>query len=228
VTLRLTVLTAVAVALAASPAQAAVLNANKQCYREGDLRDPVIFGGGPFTPGGRVNVTRDGIPIGELEVNAAGNVSGVLTRPPIIDPADQRPFNLVATDQANPALTGTLTRLVSQVEIRVRPERASPATRRRITARGFTSGLSLYAHIRRGRSRRNVRIGALTAPCGTLQARRRLFRKGSKNGFYRVQFDTSPTLSPAAHPNVAFRVRIYTRFRRASSASIAERWVRLD
>lgn len=227
--LRLTFLTAVAVALAASPAEAAVLFANKQCYREADPRDPVIFGGGPFTPGGSVNVTRDGLPIGALQANAAGLVSGILTRPPVIDPAKERPFMLVATDQRNPALTATLTRLVSQLDVTVRPTGGRPGIRRRITARGFTGGGSLYAHVVRARSRHTVRIGRLSGACGTLKVRRRVFRKRTRNGTYRVQFDASRSYSTTTYPSLTFRVRIFTIFRpRRSAASASQRWVRID
>ena len=227
--LGLTFLTAVAISVVAAPAQAAVLNANKPCYREGDAKDPVVFGGGPFTPGGNVNVTRDGLPIGTLETDAAGNISGVLTRPPIIDPANERSFTLMATDQVNPGLTGTLTRLVSQLDVNVRPTGGKPAVKRRISARGFTGGGSLYAHVVRRGKTRNVRIGALTGPCGTLSTKKRVFSKKAKNGTYRVQFDASPSYSTATYPSLTFRVRIFTVFRRrASSAGGGESWVRVD
>ena len=226
--LRLTFPLVLAVALAASPAQAAFLDANKQCYREGDEKDPVIFGGGPFTPGGDVSVTRDGMPIGALRASPAGNVSGLLTRPPIIDPARQRPFTLVATDQRNPALSGTLTRLVSQLDVNVRPTGGRPAARRRIAARGFTGGTALHAHVVRGRKRRSVRVGRLAGPCGTLTTRKRIFRKGTRNGSYIVQFDSNPRYSSASHPKLVFRVRIFTVFRRSSAASAAGRWAKLD
>ena len=226
--LRLTLLTAVAVALAASPAEAAVLTANKECYREADPRDPVVFTGGPFTPGGFVNVSRDGLPIGELRATARGIVSGILTRPPIIDPARERRFTLVATDQRNPALTGALTRLVFQLDVTVRPTGGRPAVRRRISARGFTGGGSLYAHVVRGRRARNVRIGRLAGPCGKLTARKRIFGTRTRNGTYRVQFDASRGYSTTTYPKLAFRVRIFTIFRRRSSAASTERWVRID
>ncbi len=231
--LRFTLLTVVAVALTASPAQAATLIANKQCYREGDASDPVRFLGGPFTPNGNVNVTRDGIPIltqegRPLRANAAGIVAGILTRAPIIDPVKERPFTLVATDAANPALTGTLTRLVSQLDVTVRPPGGRPATRRRINARGFTGGGTLYAHVVRGRSRRNVRIGRLTGPCGTLTARKRLFRKGARVGTYRVQFDASRGYSPRTYPQQTFRVRIFTLFRSRAGAASSADWLRID
>jgi hypothetical protein len=234
VNLRLTAVTAVAFAFAVAPAQAAVLNANKLCYREGARADPtktdvVAFGGGPFTPGSRVSVTRDGLPLaGTLPVNAAGFISG-LTTPPIIDPAPQRSFTLVATDQANPALTGTLTRLVTQLAVTVRPSQGSPASRRRIAARGFTGGGTLYAHIRRGRRTRNVRIAAISGPCGTATARKRLWPRRTRNGVYRVQFDANPRYSAATFPAVPFRVTIRTVLRpRSRSAATAERWERTD
>lgn len=227
--LRVTFLTAVAVALTATPAQAAVLNANKDCYREGDPTDPVIFAGGPFTPGGTVNVSRDGEPIGTLQANSAGAVSGLLSRAPIIDPRKQRPFTLVATDQANPALTGTLTRLVSQLQVTVRPAGGQPGARRRINARGFTQGGTLYAHVVRRGGRRDVRIGRLAGPCGTLTARKRIFRRRPKNGTYRVQFDTSRAYLRRTRPSLAFRVRIFTVSRpRSGAASAAQRWVKID
>lgn len=227
--LRLVVLTAVAVALVASPARAAVLTANKQCYREADPRDPVTFAGGPFTPGGNVNVTLDGMLLPRPLVARGGIIAGALSMAPSIAPARQRPFTLVATDQANPALTGTLTRLASQLRVTVRPSGGRPARRRRITARGFTGGGTLYAHVVRGRSRRTTRIGRVKGACGTLTARKRIFRRGARNGRYRVQFDTSRRFSSRTYPSRVFRVRIFTVFRpRASAAGVTERWRAVD
>ncbi len=227
-TLRLTFVTALVIALGASPVHAAVLNANKQCYREADPSDPVIFAGGPFTPFGFVSVSRDGLPIGELQATAAGIVSGVLTRPPIIDPARQRPFTVVVTDQRNPALTGSLTRLVSQLDVTVRPSGGRPAARRRISARGFTGATRLYAHVARGRRTRLVEVGGLAGPCGTLTTRKRLFRERQRSGSYRVQFDASRRYARSTYPQVAFRVRIFAVLRPRSSAASAERWARID
>ena len=190
--------------------------------------DPVIFTGGPFTPGGFVSVSRDGVPIGELQATLRGIVSGTLTRPPVIDPARERRFSVVATDQRNPALTGSFTRLVSRLDVRIRPTGGRPAARRRISARGFTGGGSLYAHIVRGRRTRVVRIGPLTGPCGKADATRRLFRERQRSATYRVQFDASRRYSSRTYPRLAFRVRIFTVSRPRPSAARAERWVRID
>lgn len=227
--LGLAALTAVAVALIPTSAQAAVLTANKQCYREGDQRDPVVFGGGPFTPGGMVNVTFDGILLPQPLLATGGIIAGRLSNAPNIDPARQRPFTIVATDQANPAMTGTLTRLASQLRVGVRPAGGRPARVRRISARGFTGGGTLYAHVVRGRSRRTVKIGRVKGACGTLTVKRRVFRRGTRNGRYRVQFDTSRRYARTTYPSVAFRVRIFTVFRpRSSAAGPSQRWMALD
>ena len=219
-------LTALSVAFAGPSAQAAVLNANKQCYREGDPTDPVIFGGGPFAPRGIVDVARDGLPIGALQANALGTVSGILTRAPLTDGARQRAFTVVATDRSNPALSGSFSRLVSRLEVTVRPTGGSPQAMRRITARGFTGGARLYAHVVRGRRVRNVAIGRVSGPCGTVTARKRLFRKRQKSASYRVQFDGSRVYVPTTNPSRIFRVKIFTTFRpRGSAASASERWV---
>lgn len=223
--LGLAALTAVAVALIPPSAQAALLTANKQCYREGDRRDPVTFGGGPFTPGGRVNVTLDGVLLPQPLLAPGGIIAGTLSMAPNIDPARERPFTIVATDQANPAMTGTLIRLASQLRVDVRPTGGRPERLRRISARGFTGGGTLYAHVVRGRSKRTVRIGRLKGACGTLTARRRVFRRGTRAGRYRVQFDTSRRYARTTYPNRAFSVRIFTIFR--PRASTLQRWLAL-
>ena len=225
----LPVLATAFVAFAVAPAQAATLQANKLCYREADARDPVVFGGGPFSPSGSVNVTRDGLPIGTLSATPRGFISGVITRAPIIDPARERPFTIVATDRMNPALTGSISRLVSQLDVNVRPTGGRPATRRRISARGFTGGGSLYAHVVRGRRVRNVRIGRLAGPCGTLTRRKRVFGKRTRNGVYRGQIDASRRYSATTYPSQTFRVRIFTVLRpRSSAASASQRWAGID
>ena len=215
-----------ALLLTAAPAGAATLNVDKPCYQE---REPVSLSGGPFTPNGLVRVSRDGFVFPTpLLADGAGMVSGRLTAP-VIDPADERRFTLVAADGANPALTATATPLASKLSVTVRPGGGRPAVRRRIRARGFTEGGSLYAHIVRGSARRNVRIGALSGSCGRLETRRRIFRKKTKNGTYRVQFDTHRRFMRTTIPRVTFRVRIFTVFRpRTSAASASERWIPLD
>lgn len=220
--LRRAVLIAVAVVLpAASPATAATIGVDEPCYQE---REPVNLLGGGFTPNGAVTVSRDGFFFPTpLTASPAGIVSGRLAAP-VVDPLEERRFTVVATDQANPALTASVTPLATRLSVVVRPGGGRPATRRRITARGFTEGGTLYAHVVRGRSRRTVRVGRLTQPCGKLTTRKRIFRRGTRNGNYKVQFDTRRRYRRTTIPRVTFRVRIFTLFRPSSSAAAGERW----
>jgi len=202
-------------ALAAAPARAAVLSTDRECYREGE---PVRLGGGPFTPGGLVDVSRDGARLpGPLTADAAGTVAGQLAAP-APGQAEERPFRIAASERANPALTGSVVRLVSQFGVTVRPARGNPGVRRRVTARGFTGGGTLYAHAVRGRRRRTVRIGRLAGACGTLTARTRILRRGAGRGTYRVQFDTRRGYSRKTVPRVTFKVPVSRSFRAPGAA----------
>lgn len=219
---------------AAAPAGAASVVANKVCYQE---REPVVFSGFGYTPGGLVDIRRDGLYVGSLTAAANGVVIGAIGAP-IVDPAPVRPFSLVATDRIDPARSAQITPapLASQFEVRVRPAGGRPSRPRRITARGFTSGTNLYVHVRRRGRGRNIDLGRLDQPCGTKSVRRRIFRRNSRRGTYRVQFDTSPRYSPTQVPRVVFRVRIIRIFREgsrlaalnpfAAGPAIEERWVR--
>lgn len=228
----------IAFALVASPAQAAELGTNKQCYQaaspDGTDRpvsgEPVTYTGGPFRPFSTVDVALDGIGAGSRPVFATGIVAGRLTAPDT-GGAAQRPFTLTVTDPENPALTATATRLASEFNVTVQPGGgAAAATRRRINARGFTNGGTLYAHVVRGRSKRNLRIGRLTGACGDLRVKRRLFAAGARRGTYRVQFDTSRRYSGRTVPRVTFRVRISRVFapRSGAAAGRGEEWTRVS
>jgi hypothetical protein len=213
----------------AATAQAAApsLVATKLCYQE---REPVVFGGGPFTPGGLVDVRRDALYVGALTAEKDGAVVGTINAP-VVDPAKVRPFSLVARDRANPSLLAQLNPLATVFEVAVRPTTGRPNRIRRITARGFTTGTTLYVHVRRGRRGRNLRVGGLKPPCGDLSVRKRIFRRNARRGTYKIQFDTAPTYSARRVPRVVFMVTVLRRFRGASAAlnpfaggSLIERW----
>jgi hypothetical protein len=106
----------------------------------------------------------------------------------------QRPLTYVATDQADPTRTAQVSLLTTAVDVRVTPKNGPPNRVLRIRARGFRGGSTLWAHVRRrggGSVRtRTVRIGRVRGPCWTANVRKRLFRRGTGAGRYRVQFDT--------------------------------------
>lgn len=137
--------------------------------------------------------TRDGQPIGDpIVADPAGQLFPQLILPGLV--SGQKRLTYVATDQANPALTAQVTLLVTATDVGLRPQGGAPNRLLRIKARGFFEGSTLYAHVVRAGRRpgraRNVRIGRVKGTCKQVEARKRLFAKGTDPGRYRVQFDT--------------------------------------
>jgi hypothetical protein len=191
----------VSVALAApATASAATLTVDpvRPCYLE---RDRVFLMAEEYTPNGMVDFTRDGKLVASLQANAAGQIAGNLRLPGLI--MGQRPLTYVATDQADPARTARVTLTTTATDVRVAPDNGPPNRRLRIRARGFKDGRTLWAHVRRtgrrpgGRVRtRTVRIGRVKGACWKVKARKRLFRRSTAAGRYRVQFDTFRRYKP--------------------------------
>jgi hypothetical protein len=189
------------VALAApATASAATLTVDpvRPCYLE---QDRVFLLAEGYTPSGWVDFTRDGNLVDSVQTDAVGTFQGNLRLPGLI--MGQRPLNYVATDQADPARTAQVSLLTTAVDVRVSPRNGPPNRLLRIRARGFRGGSTLWAHVRRVKRRgggpvrtRTVRIGRLRGPCWTANVRKRLFRRGTAAGRYRVQFDTFRRYKP--------------------------------
>jgi hypothetical protein len=189
-----------ALALPATAAAQATITVDpvRPCYLEQDLVQLHAQG---FTPNGNVDFTRDGNLVETLQANANGGIQANLTLPGLI--MGQSPLTYVATDQANGSLTAQVSLLTTAIDVRVSPKIGPPNRRLRIKARGFKGGGTLFAHVRRvkrsgGRRvrARTVRIGRVRPPCWTANVRKRLFRRGTAPGRYRVQFDTFRRYKP--------------------------------
>jgi hypothetical protein len=148
-----------------------------------------------------IDFTRGGNPVASVRANAAGTFQGNLMLPGLI--MGQRPLTYVATDQTDPARTAQVSLLTTAVDVRVAPKTGLPNRLLRIRARGFRGGSTLWAHVRRVKRRgggpvrpRTVRIGRVRGPCWTANVRKRLFRRGTAPGRYRVQFDTFRRYKP--------------------------------
>ena len=197
-------------ALASAPAQGAILSTDRACYREGE---PVMLSGSPFTPQGPVDVSVDGARLaGPFLADAAGRLGAQLMAPAPTQ-MGERTFRIAAADRRRPALAGSVTKVVSPFGVTMRPGGGSPGARRRITARGFTGGGTLYAHVVRRRRIRTVQIGRLAGACGTLTARKRVLRRRARAGVYRVQFDTARTYRRRTVPRAIYRVRVSRKLR---------------
>jgi hypothetical protein len=189
------------VALAApATASAATLTVDpvRSCYLEQDL---VFLTAQGYSPNGNVDFTRDGNLVETLQADATGGIQANLRLPGLI--MGQRPLTYVATDQADPTRTAQVSLLTTAVDVRVTPKTGPPNRLLRIRARGFRGGGTLWAHVRRVKRRgggpvrtRTVRIGRVRGPCWTANVRKRLFRRGTAPGRYRVQFDTFRRYKP--------------------------------
>jgi hypothetical protein len=221
------VATALAVLAAPAAGSAATLafEPAKACYREFEAVSVVAMG---FTPGGQVDVSRDGTHIGTLPADAAGNASGGLNGLPSKE-RGQQAFTYTATDKANPLFTASLPVLVSAVDVRVGPRTGAPSRMLTINVRGFTTGRTMWAHVVRGRTfKRHLKLGRLRGACHKLRVERRLLRPGTAVGRYTVQFDTFRRYRPRRPVSVDFSVTVFTRTASAAAAAAARTlsWVR--
>jgi hypothetical protein len=191
----------VSVALAApGAASAATLTVDpvESCYRETQRVFLIAEG---YTPNGKVDFTRGDEDIETLDAGPDGSIQGYLTLPGLL--MGQRTLTYVATDQTDPARTAQVSLLTTATSVRVGPETGAPNRMLRIRARGFKGGRTLWAHVRRRGNRgggpvrtRTIRIGRVRGRCWRVRARRRLFRRSTAPGRYRVQFDTFRRYKP--------------------------------
>lgn len=213
----------VALALAApATASAATLSVNKSCYGPGEK---ISFSGSGYTPNGEVALSVSGRQLGVTTANGVGEIAAS-TGAPVIK-AKRRIDVYTAVDQINLALTARAPVHVSSLNVKVTPKNGNPAKAKRIVARGFTTGKVLWAHVRRGDAKRNVKIGKLKGACKTLNVKRQIFPANAKDGLYNVSFDTKRTYSAKTRPQVSFLVTVFHTFKPASASS-AQSWIRID
>ena len=181
---------AVAAGLAALAAPAGASAASleivpdKRCYSDGESVN--LIGSG-FGASGSASITRDGALVGALSTDALGAFNGILR---LAQSSGRRTKTYTATDSATSTLTASDQITVSAVRVGLKPSNGAPGRVMSITARGFTTGRTLWAHVSHGKSQRHLKIGRLSGACGGLKARRRLLRRNAALGVHRIQFDT--------------------------------------
>lgn len=214
----------VAVALAApATAHAAALSVDKECYGPGE---EVAFTGVGFTPNGPVALSVGGQQLGVGTVNQVGEFEVSLGAPDIR--GKKRTDLFTATDQTDLSLTANVPVHLTSLNVNVTPKNGNPGKAKRIVARGFTSGKVLWAHVRRGKNKRNVKIGKLKGACKTLDVKRKLFPTDAQDGLYNVYFDSKRKYSKKTAPQVGFQVVVFHTFKPASASSAGERWIQID
>ena len=174
---------ALALPSAASAAELTV-SPQKRCYSSGESVN--LLGSG-FTPLGSATVTRDGSPLGSLNTDGNGAFNGILT---VAQNRGRQTKTYTATDGTDPSLTASAQITVSSVRVNLAPASGAPGRILRISAHGFTTGKTLWAHVNRGRSRRTIKLGRLRGACGNLRTRKRLLPRNAAVGVYTLQFDT--------------------------------------
>ena len=182
----LAVAVGVAMLVLPSAASAAELTVSpeKRCYRSEEVVD--LLGTG-FTPLSTVTVTRGGTAFDPLRTQADGSFGGELK---LFLASGRETRTYVATDDSNPSLTASAQITVSAVRVGLKPANGAPGRIMTVTARGFTTGSVLWAHVRYRGSTRNVKIGRLTGACHGLKTRKRLLSQNAALGVHTIQFDT--------------------------------------
>jgi hypothetical protein len=211
---------AFALPAAASAAELTVAPA-KPCYGSGETVNLLGSGFTPNLPGG-INVTKNGDPLGTLSTDVGGAFNGALR---LGQKNGRRTSTYTATDTSNPTLTASTQIVVSEVDVRLRPRSGAPGRRITISAVGFTEGNTLWAHVVRGSSVRNLKIGRLKRACHKLRSKRRLLRRGAPLGAYTVQFDAFKKYRERRPQSVGFTISV-RRVAQPSAAS-ATAWSRV-
>lgn len=170
-----------------SSAAAAVVVADRPCYRDGASAG---FLGAGFQPGQPVAITLDSQQLATQVAGPTGAVAGrISSLAPIARSEMQR--SLVMSQVSNPAVAAAARFTQTKVYVVTKPRRFRPGKRLRIRAGGFYgAGTTLYAHVR-GPKKRNLRIGRILGPCGKVSATKKvLLKRRDPVGLYPTQFDT--------------------------------------
>lgn len=180
---------AVGVVALAFPATASAaslgISPHKRCYSSGESVN--LLGTG-FAPLSSATVSRGTTPFPKpLDTDGNGAFNGLLG---LSLDSGRETRTYTATDSSDPSLTASIQIKVSSVRVGLKPSNGAPGRILRMTARGFTTGATLWAHVTRGASTRNLKVGRLKGACGDLTARRRLLPRDAAVGVYTVQFDT--------------------------------------
>jgi hypothetical protein len=150
----------------------------KQCYAsDGPAaadRETIIVHATGLTPGATVDMTIDGqVAATPGMADAAGVADAQVPAP--FQGRGERPFTLVVAERGNPANFVTTTSLVTNLNVRLRPNTAPPSRRVRFAGRGFTNPAPIYGHyLFRNKLKKTVLLASQpTGKCGRFSVKRR-------------------------------------------------------
>jgi hypothetical protein len=211
---------------AAAQAQGLGLDPDRSCY---GAHQVISLNGWGFTPDGEVALSAGGQQLGIGVADYDGVFAATLRAPAL--PFPEAELRFTATDQTYLLNRVSAVVRLTSLGVRVTPTTGDPALPRRIRARGFFGGRTLYAHIRRDGRVRNLRVGRLSGACRRVDATRRLFRAGVRPGAYSLSFDTNRRFYRAGGgaARITYAVEIARRSpARASGTAHTERWTLLS
>lgn len=190
---------------AAAEANAATIASTLPCVRNigipNALTLPLVGTG--FTPNSSVTIRTttpsDPSPrtLTSIQADALGNLSKRIDPPPLRAVSTfEQAFTLTATDTANPPNTATTNFRQVRFGFDAQPDTGRPTRKVTYTARGYLPGLPVFAHFRFGGiTRRDVRLGVATQPCGIVTRRMRLLPTKTRFGTWTVYMDQDPKYS---------------------------------
>jgi hypothetical protein len=210
---------------AGASGQSVMLDSDRGCYGANQVISLTGYG---FTPDGEVALSADGQQLGVGYADYDGVFTATVRAPTL--PFSWLPLRFTATDQTYLLNRASTAVRLTSLGVQVTPTTGVPSQPRRIRARGFFNGRTLYAHIRHAGRTRNVRVGTLSGPCRRLNVVRRLFRPGVGAGAYTLHFDTSRRYFAGSGSRVTYAVTISSAPARgaAAAAGARERWVQVS
>jgi hypothetical protein len=206
-------------------AQSLMLESDRSCYGANQVISLTGYG---FTPDGEVALSADGQQLGVGYADYDGVFTATVRAPRL--PFSWIPLRFTATDQTYLLNRASAKVRLTSLGVAVTPTTGVPSRPRRIRARGFFNGRTLYAHIRHAGHTRTVRLGALSGACRRLNVVRRLFKPGVDPGSYTLHFDTNRRFYAAPGSRVTYAVTISSASTASSAAAAGprERWVQVS
>jgi hypothetical protein len=185
-------------AATAAAAQAATLAIGpaRPCQLSGQK---VNMLGGGYTPSSYVDFTIDGKSLGSLPTDPSGSLAGQITLGSL---KGVKSHALVATDQANPALTASTSFMGTTRQVTVKPKHARAGKKLKLKGYGFLNGGKVYMHVRRGGYAADAKVGKPKGVCGTWSGKRHVVPSSAASGVYHVQFDQKKRYSKKTQPRV--------------------------
>jgi hypothetical protein len=165
-----------------------------------------------FTPGALVTIryasTQSPTPtyLTSTTADPAGNIS-VAAVAPLFAKFDTQlqTFGISATDGVNPAITAGAVYKQVRVGYTTNPSTGKPTRSANHTVRGFPVGVNVYLHFRfQGKTKRNVKVGKTTGPCGIASKRMRLLPTRSHPGTWTVYVDQSAQFHKTTRPQLKY------------------------